>query len=118
MGRNLETWCGVGLFNWENWDEWDTGVLFFYDVIWELDSMKKYNNCDLSINMNGSLNIYGGDEEIWSGYIIEIAEVKERLLGVIHREVIDYANGITMFGTKENLEGARALIKELERRFK
>lgn len=78
---NTEKWCGVELFQWENWDEMDTGVLAFYDPIWLLDSMKQYNECPLDININGEMTIFDseGCETVWSGFVIDIPEVREEL---------------------------------------
>jgi hypothetical protein len=77
-----QKFCGVSLFCWNECEEIEIGQLVFYDPVWLLDSMKEYDNFPLDINIEGEMNIFDkqGCELVWSGFVIDITEVKEILL--------------------------------------
>ena len=80
--RSTESFCGIDIFTWDDWDEVDTGCLQFYNVIFCMPSMKKYNGSTVTRNLEGVLSIYSENGEIiLSDYIIAIPEVLNELKG-------------------------------------
>lgn len=80
MNRNKEKLFNILVFYWEGWDEIETGFLQFYNVEFPYESMKKYNGCDVSLDMNGEITIWSDNEEIaelWKGFAVEIPEFLE-----------------------------------------
>lgn len=74
---NEQKMFGVVIFTWEEWGEIETGWLQFYTVNFPFESMKKYNDMDASLDMDGELCITEKDgecEEVWKGYVSEIPE--------------------------------------------
>ena len=79
--RNEETFCGEVIFDWSEWEDIDTGAFQFYNVNFPFESMRKYNGSDVFYTLEGQLEIYNEDSElVWSGWIIDIPELKEKLL--------------------------------------
>lgn len=84
--RLTETFCGVDIFTWGSWDLIGTDMLYFYDVEFCIESMKKYNGCDVMKKLDGTMEVYvknGQDvplQVIWSGMITDIPEVLESLV--------------------------------------
>lgn len=83
MGRKEQKFCGILLFTWEQWDEVDTDMVQFYNVEFPMESMKKYNGCDVSLTFSGELEVYDSSdclaESLWSGYVTDIVEIMEEL---------------------------------------
>ena len=89
--RTTQTLFGIPIFSWEDWDQIDTDVFNFYNIIFSfpLQSMRKYNGCDCSLDLNGDLIITKTGEEIekdlykteivWSGLVCDIPEFMEKL---------------------------------------
>ena len=79
----------IPIFTWEDWDGYDTDSLIFYNVEFPFESMKQYNGCDCSLELNGKLTISKLGEEIskdfyrteivWKGFVCEIPEFMEEL---------------------------------------
>lgn len=77
----------IPIFTWEGWDQLDFGVLQFYNVEFQYESMKQYNGCDCSLDLNGRLIITQQEEqidedtfnsiEVWEGFVCEIPEFLE-----------------------------------------
>ena len=79
--RNKQTFCGEVIFNWSEWEDIDTGALQFYNVNFPFESMKKYNGTDVFYTLEGQLKIYNENyEAVWSGWIMDIPELREKLL--------------------------------------
>lgn len=80
---NVEKFCGIKIFEWEEWDEIDIGELQFDNVKFLLSSMEKYNEIigiTVTRNLDGKMKIYNDDMKvIWDGYISDIPEVMEEL---------------------------------------
>ena len=80
---NVEKFCGIKIFEWEEWDDIDIGELQFYNVKFLLSSMEKYNEIigiTVTRNLDGKMKIYNDDMKvIWNGYITDIPEVMEEL---------------------------------------
>ena len=78
--RSTKSFCGIDIFTWADWDEVYTGCLQFYNVIFCMSSMEKYNGSTVTRNLEGVLSIYSENGEIiWSDYIIAIPEVLKEL---------------------------------------
>lgn len=87
--RYEETLFDIPIFTWEYWDGYDTDSLIFYNVEFLFDSMKQYNGCDCSLDLNGRLTIsklgeeiskdYYKTENVWQGFVCEIPEFMEAL---------------------------------------
>lgn len=86
---DIQEWCGIELFYWKSWDEINAKYMEFHNPKWYLDSMKKYNGKTIGMNLNGRIFIFStyGIEIIWSGYVIDIPEVREKL-GLMSGEYI------------------------------
>lgn len=76
---NEEKLFDIVLFYWDEWDEIDLYCLQFYNVQFPFESMKKYNGMDVSLDRNGELKIYDGDEEVWKGFVFQIPEFMHAL---------------------------------------
>lgn len=76
MERNEQKFLGKTLFIWESWDEVDVGELFFYDVEFSFESMKKYNGLGVILTLEGLMKIYNedGTKVVWSGFPTDIEE--------------------------------------------
>ena len=48
----------VEIFEWKKWDDLDGKNIMYYNVKWLLDSLKKYDNNEISLNNNGDVIIY------------------------------------------------------------
>ena len=70
----------IPLFYWDSWDEIEAGFLQFYIVEFLLESMKKYNFMDASLNINGEIVITDDDgDEVWRGFACAIPEFRREL---------------------------------------
>lgn len=79
--RNEQTFCGEVIFNWSEWEDIDTGAFQFYNVNFPFESIKKYNGTDVFYTLEGQLEIYNENSEVvWSGWVMDIPELKEKLL--------------------------------------
>ena len=80
--RPTETFCGIDIFTWESWDSIEIDMLYFYNVDFCLDSMKKYNGCNVMREFDGTMEIYSkdGKDVVWNGTIADIPEVVEKLM--------------------------------------
>lgn len=74
-----ETLFDIPIFAWEEWDMIDTISLQFYNVEFSFESMKQYNECNCTLDMNGKLTIWNEDEISWEGFVCEIPEFMEEL---------------------------------------
>ena len=82
MEKQEQKFCGILIFTWEQWDDVDADMLQFYNVEFPMESMKKYNGCDVSLTISGELEVYGSDyfaEPLWNGYVTDIVEIMEEL---------------------------------------
>lgn len=87
--KNQETLFDIPIFSWEEWDMIDTDTLQFYNVDFPYKSMKQYNGCDCSLDLNGKLTItklgkeiskdYYETEIVWRGFVCKIPEFMEEL---------------------------------------
>lgn len=77
----IEKFCGIDLFIWKEWDMIDNGSFYFYDVIFCMESMKKYDGCDVLRQMDGTMEIYAeeGKKVVWTGFVTDVAEVAAKL---------------------------------------
>lgn len=78
----IEQFCGIDLFEWQEWDIMDTDNFYYYNVQFLVPSMQKYNGMDVGRWFNGKMEIYSGDnadQVVWSGYVTDINEVMEKL---------------------------------------
>lgn len=80
--RPTETFCDVDIFTYGSWDSIEIDMLYFYNVDFCLDSMKKYNGCNVMRKFDGTMEIYSKDrnEVVWNGTIADIPEVVEKLI--------------------------------------
>lgn len=80
---NIEKFCGTDLFIWKEWDMIDDGSFCFYDVIFCMESMRKYDGCDVLRQMDGTMEIYAeeGEKVVWTGFVTDVAEVAAKLFG-------------------------------------
>ena len=77
---NVEKFCGIKIFEWEEWDDISVGILQYYNVKFLLSSMKQYDGNIVPINIDGQMIIYNDSSKIiWKGYITDIPEVMEEL---------------------------------------
>lgn len=77
---NTEEFCGIKIFEWEEWDDISVGILQYYNVKFLLSSMKQYDGNIVSMNIDGQMIIYNDPIKIiWKGYITDILEVMEEL---------------------------------------
>lgn len=75
MDRNEQYFLGKTLFTWESWDEVDVAFLFFYNVEFSFESMKKYNGCDVSLDIEGSMEVYDENNKVvWTGFVTDIED--------------------------------------------
>lgn len=75
MDRKEQKFLGKTLFTWESWDEVDVAYLYFYNVEFQFESMKKYNGCDVSLDIEGSMEIYDGNNKVvWTGFPTDIED--------------------------------------------
>lgn len=74
--------CGVTIFTYSDWDMVDEITSQFYNVEFSFESMKVYNGCLAALTTEGQLDIFDekNNGEVWSGWIIDIPELKEALL--------------------------------------
>lgn len=85
---NTEKFCGINLFTWKE----EEGEFYFYNVNFCIDSMKKYNGCNVLRRMNGTMEIDDEDgmKVVWTGFVSDIPEVKAKLSkGVISDETFE-----------------------------
>lgn len=77
----IEKFCGIDLFIWKEWDMIDNGSFYFYDVIFCMESMRKYDGCDVLRQMDGTMEIYAeeGKKVVWTGFVTDIMEVMVKL---------------------------------------
>ena len=52
----------VEIFEWKEWDDLDGENIMYYNVKWLLDSLKKYDNNEVSLNNNGDVIIYDNNK--------------------------------------------------------
>lgn len=77
---NTEEFCGIKIFEWEEWDDISVGILQYYNVKFLFYSMKQYDGNIVSMNIDGQMIIYNDPIKIiWKGYITDIPEVMEKL---------------------------------------
>lgn len=75
MERNEQKFLGKTLFTYDGWDDLDVGMLQFYDVNFPFESMKKYNGCVVSLQLEGTMEVYHDNGKlVWSGFPIDIEE--------------------------------------------
>lgn len=84
--KNIQRFCGIDIFSWENWDEVEVGSMMFYDVEFCVDSMKKYNGNYLYFGNDGKIEVYSNSIDntnkahtLFSGYVSDIPEVFHEL---------------------------------------
>lgn len=77
---NTEEFCGIKIFEWEEWDDISVGILQYYNVKFLFSSMKQYDGNIVSMNIDGQMIIYNDPIKIIrKGYITDIPEVMEKL---------------------------------------
>lgn len=84
--RSVETFCEVPIFTYDGWDPVEEGHLCFYNVMWNIEAMKKYNGRCVDRMLNGMIAVYsenGGIE--FTCYPCDFAEVRAIIL---RRELI------------------------------
>ena len=71
----------VEIFEWKKWDDLDGKNIMYYNVKWLLDSLKKYDNNEVSLNNNGDVIIYDNNtgNEIKEFNIGSIKEFREKI---------------------------------------
>ena len=66
---NTEEFCGIKIFEWEEWDDISVGILQYYNVKFLFSSMKQYDGNIVSMNIDGQMIIYNDPIKIiWKGY--------------------------------------------------
>lgn len=76
-----EQFCGVNLFTYEDSEQIVDDGIYFHNVRFCLDSMKKYDGMDVYRKIDGTFEIYGnnGKTDVWAGYVIDIDEIAEKI---------------------------------------
>lgn len=76
-----EQFCGVNLFTYEDYEQIVDDGIYFRNVQFCLDSMKKYDSMDVYRKIDGTFEIYGdnGKTDAWAGYVIDIDEIAEKI---------------------------------------
>lgn len=76
-----EQFCGVNLFTYEDYEQIVDDGIYFHNVRFCLDSMKKYDGMDVYRKIDGTFEIYGdnGKTDAWAGYVIDIDEIAEKI---------------------------------------
>lgn len=76
-----EQFCGVNLFTYEDYEQIVDDGIYFRNVQFCLDSMKKYDGMDVYRKIDGTFEIYGdnGKTNAWAGYVIDIDEIAEKI---------------------------------------
>lgn len=76
-----ERFCGVNLFTYEDYEQIVDDGIYFRNVQFCLDSMKKYDGMDVYRKIDGTFEIYGnnGKTDVWAGYVIDIDEIAEKI---------------------------------------
>ena len=59
----VEKILNVELFSFDGSDDIDGDVIQYYDVKWELESLKKYNGRIVTMNRNADIEIYSENEQ-------------------------------------------------------
>lgn len=78
---NMERFCGVNLFTYEDYEQIVDDGIYFRNVQFCLNSMKKYDGMDVYRKIDGTFEIYGdnGKTNAWAGYVIDIDEIAEKI---------------------------------------
>lgn len=76
-----EQFCGVNLFTYEDYEQIVDDGIYFRNVQFCLDSMKKYDGMDVYRKIDGTFEIYedNGKTNAWAGYVIDIDEIAEKI---------------------------------------
>lgn len=76
-----EQFCGVNLFTYEDYEQIVDDGIYFRNVQFCLDSMKKYDSMDVYRKIDGTFEIYGdnGKTDAWAGYVIDIDKIAEKI---------------------------------------
>lgn len=84
--KNIQRFCGIDIFSWEEWDEVEVESMMFYNVEFCVDSMKKYNGNNVYFVNDGKIEIYNDSVDftseeyvLFSGYVSDIPEVLNEL---------------------------------------
>lgn len=75
MEKTTQDLFGIPLFDWESWDEVEIGRLQFYNVDFHFDSMKKFNNMCVELDISGEIRICDDEGiDVWKGFACEIPD--------------------------------------------
>lgn len=64
MDREEQTFLGKVLFTFDGCDDLDIALLQFYDVEFPFESMKQYNGMTVTLQIDGTMEIYDKDNNI------------------------------------------------------
>lgn len=80
MENTTQMFFGIPLFDWESWDEVEIGRLQFYNVNFYFDSMKKFDNMCIELDISGEIRICDDKGlDVWKGFACEIPEFLQKV---------------------------------------
>ena len=72
---NKFNFLGIPVFDWDGWEDNGEDIMTFYDVIFEMPSMKQYDGNTVDVDISGKLVIFNEDgDELWENYFTAIPE--------------------------------------------
>lgn len=78
MERTEQNFLGKLLFTYVDWDEIEVAFLQFYNVEFPFPSMQKYNGCTVTLQLDGTMEIYNENGIVWgSAFPTDIDEWEE-----------------------------------------
>lgn len=78
--EHVESVLGIPVFTWKGWDELDEQVLVFHNVRFLLDSLRKYDGCDIAIDFGWNfLEVFKEDKTSVKIDLFDVPEFVEAL---------------------------------------
>lgn len=75
MERLEQRFLGKTLFTFDGWNELDVAFLQFYNVQFPFESMKEYNGMEVTLQLDGTMEIYNKEGDlVWAAFPTDIEE--------------------------------------------